>query len=485
LAADFFWPSIWWADSSEDLLVARVSAQGALRGWVHQNQYLLTVYKLKEYRLPVPPRKVIFELGRGESLFPLREFMLLRKHDDSAAISKNERKIGMRTTRLFRAPVSAILLALFLLPAAAHATDVVVACPGQKINDALAALPQNGPNTITVTGTCNEDVSIIDVRSLTIIAGAGGAKIVQPQDSSTFDIVRSQNITRQYLEIAGVPGSTLGFGGSGVNINEASDVQILGCDIHDNEGDGVSVNAGSLLFIRNTNIHNNNPGSGLDVNTNSSVYVRATTIQNNACAHGSPGCNSFNVGVFVARNSVVSLRQNTLIQNNGDIGILARLLSTVGLDFSPANTLTTIQGHNITGLFIQEGAHLQVNGTALIQGNGVGCPPENPIPCGGIVGAENATLEFNGFGTVSGNHGAGIFVEQGTNLHLGGVTVSNNSGNGVDIRRISIGDFTPFLGSGNGSNIITGNGGASVFCDARSLAIGNLSSFSNVKCGEN
>jgi len=43
-------------------------------------------------------------------------------------------------------------------------------------------------------------------------------------------------------------------------------------------------------------------------------------------------------------------------------------------------------------------------------------------------------MEFNGFGTVSGNHGAGIFVEQGTNLHLGGgVTVSNNSRYGVHI----------------------------------------------------
>ncbi len=395
----------------------------------------------------------------------------------------------MRTTRVIRASVSAILLAFFLLPAAAHATDVTVVCPGQSINTALGALPQNGPNTITVTGTCNEDVSIIDVRSLTIIGGAAGAKIVQPQDSNTFDIVRSQNITLQNLEIAGVPGSTLGFGGFGVNITEASDVRILGCDIHDNEGGGGLGSYSSVLFLRHTNIHNNTPGDGLDVVNNSTAIVRVTTIQNNGCV-GLVRCFNLGfaggVGIFVARNSVVSLHQNTVIQNNGNIGIWARLLSTVGLDFSPANTLTTIQGHNIDGIIIQEGAHLQVNSAALIQGNGVGCPPETPIPCGGVFASENASVEFQGFGTVSGNHGAGIFVEQGTNLHLGGgVTVSNNSGDGVDIRRISIGDFTAFPGVANGNNTITGNGGASVFCDARSLAIGNLSSFSNVKCGEN
>jgi hypothetical protein len=72
-----------------------------------------------------------------------------------------------------------------------------------------------------VTGTCNEDVSVSDVRSLTIIAGAAGAKIVQPQDSNAFDIVRSQNVTLQNLEIAGVPGSTLGSGGFGIAITEA------------------------------------------------------------------------------------------------------------------------------------------------------------------------------------------------------------------------------------------------------------------------
>ena len=403
----------------------------------------------------------------------------------------------MRNYRVLWAPVFAVLLTFFLLPLSVHATDVTVGCPGggggtyPSINSALAALPQNGPNTITVTGTCNEDVSITDMRSLTIIAGAGGAKIVQPQDSNTFDIVRSQNITLKNLEIAGVPGSVFGSGGFGVSIAEGSDVHILGCDIHGNEGGGVIVNTVSLLQlgktnIHDTNIHNNTPGDGLDVVGSSNADVAFTTIQNNGCT-GLVRCANFGfdggVGVFVTRNSAVSLHQGTLVQNNGDIGINVRLLSTVAMDFGPPNTLTTVQGHNIIGILIQEGAHLQVNGAALIQGNGGGCPPETPIPCGGIFATENATVESLGIATISGNHGTGIRVEQGTNLHLGGATVSNNTGDGVDIRRISIGDFTTFPGV-TGNNTITGNGGASVFCDARSLAIGNLSTFSKVNCAQ-
>ena len=394
----------------------------------------------------------------------------------------------MQKHRVFRASVFAILLTLLLLPGIAHA-QVTVSCPPASggtytsITAALNAVGQIGPITFIVTGTCNENVSLTDARSLTFVAGAGGAKIVGPQDSDTFDIVRSQNITLQNLEIAGVPGSTPGGGGGGVGIGEASDVYITGCNIHDNEGGGVSVSTNSTLFLGNTNIHNNNPNDGLALFDNSTAYVSGSTIQNN----GGPGglaLNGGGGGVFVTRNSVAVFRQTNLIQNNADIGIQARLLSTVV--FATSGAGITIQGHNLDGILVQQGGHLQVNGPALIQGNGGGCPPQAPIACGGIFGTGNATVEFNGFGTISGNHGAGIFVEQGTNLHLGGgVTVSNNSGDGVHIERISIGDFTAIPGNGNSNNTITGNGGASVFCDARSLVIGNLTGLSNVKCGQN
>src|SRR5260370_25434787 len=101
-----------------------------------KQQYFLTVLSPEEYRPPVPQR-LNLGLDRGEAVSPVREFMSLAKYGDSAAISKNERSIAMRTTRVIRASVSAILLAFFLLPAAAHATDVTVVCPGQSINTAL------------------------------------------------------------------------------------------------------------------------------------------------------------------------------------------------------------------------------------------------------------------------------------------------------------------------------------------------------------
>jgi hypothetical protein len=127
----------------------------------------------------------------------------------------------MKKQRVFRASAFATLLILCLFPGVARANNVSVDCnAGGSISAALATLTPTGPNQITVTGTCSENVTITDIRSLRIMSGVGGAKIVQPQDSNTFDIVRSQNITLQNLEIVGVPGSTQVFGGVGVSISE-------------------------------------------------------------------------------------------------------------------------------------------------------------------------------------------------------------------------------------------------------------------------
>jgi hypothetical protein len=382
----------------------------------------------------------------------------------------------MKKRDAFRAIAFVLFVTVWLFPGIAHANSVAVNCPGQSLGAAVAALPPNGPNTITVTGTCdNENVVINNMRSLTIVAGTGGAKIVQAQDNDTFDISLSQDIHLLNLEIAGVPGSMLGSGGTGVFISDASDVKINGCDVHDNEGGGVAATTGSVLSLRNTTIHNNTPGGdGLDVLSNSTAIVIGSTIKDNGSACTTlPNCQANGVGVLT-NHSFVVFRGNTLIQSNGDIGISPVNGSTVLL-----NGPTTIQGHNWTAISLKGGSHLQVTSPAVIRGNGTACPTEAALlvslsqACGGISGAENSTLNVQA-GTISGNQGAGISVQQGTNLNLGGVTVSNNTADGVDIRRISIGNFGP-------GNTITGNGGAPIFCDERSLAIG-LKGFSNVRC---
>lgn len=184
-----------------------------------------------------------------------------------------------------KASASAILLALFLLPAVSQAANVTVGCPGgsggtyPSINAALAAIGQIGPHTITVTGTCAESVFLSNARSILIFAPAPGlATIVGFQDSDTFDVQLSQDITLQNLEIRGNPASSFGFG---VSIFTNAQTNIFSCNIHDNPDGGVSADSSSQVALRNTTLQNSSNGDGLDV-TNDSTADMVSTIQNNA-----------------------------------------------------------------------------------------------------------------------------------------------------------------------------------------------------------
>jgi hypothetical protein len=393
-----------------------------------------------------------------------------------------KRSITMVKDRLFRASVFAILLSIFLLPVAAHAQPCTAVVDGgtsyTSINAALAhfaatnAIGQTGPGTITVTGTCTENVSINNARSITIVAGPTGAAIVGPLDTDAVDISLSQDINLVNLEISGTFSTTGNGGGTGVFITEASDVHIIGCNIHDNQSGGVGEETGSIVFLRGTTIQNNNPNDGLDVYDNSTADVARTTIQNNGdSANGG-------VGVFLTGSSTAVFRQTNLIQNNADFGIQAVNLSHVRFQSGFAGLFTTVQGHNVNGILVRKQSHLQIGGVSpqVIQGNGAACPLDPT--CGGILVDVNSTLHVSS-GDISGNQGSGISAQQGANVRLGGATISNNTGDGVHLKWISIGDFVP--GSGNS---ITGNGGASVSCDRTSLALGDLSAFSKVRCEE-
>ncbi len=381
----------------------------------------------------------------------------------------------MKKQAVLRASAFVIVLTLCVFSGSAYAANVTVGCTGGSgtyptIAAALTAIGQIGPSTITVTGTCNENVPLSNARSLTFIAGTGGAKIFPPTGKDVFDISVSQNIILQNLEIYG----STGFG---VLITEDSDVHINSCNIHNNAGGGVYAQRNSTLFLLNTTIQDNTPGDGLDVAANSLATTDGnTTIEDNGCPGGGgltpcAGTLAGGIGVFVGFNSTGSFGGNMLIQNNQDTGILARDGGMVYFR-SASNQLITVKGHNLYGVVVTEGSHLLGSGPSFIEGNGAKCAPN--AACGGIVDGRNSTINM-GDGTISGNPGPGIFEQFGAHARLNNVTVSNNSGDGLHLQWISTLDY----GSGN---TVTGNGGASVSCDVESLVVGDLSGLSHVKC---
>lgn len=382
----------------------------------------------------------------------------------------------MDKVNVLRVAAFALLLSLFLLPGVGQAANVTVGCPGgsggtfTSISAALAAIGPVGPSTITVTGTCDENVTIANSQSITIVAGTGGARVVGPKDSDTFDISTSTNITLQALEIIGVPPTSLNTAGAGVFLTGGSLVNLVQCNVHDNEGGGVFAQGGSRVTLNHTQIHNNSPGDGLDVLDNSTADMVASAIVNN----GQVGFGS--AGIFVDNESSAVIRQTNFIENNGDYGIFVRALSNARFQSGFTGRFTTVSGHAVTGIVVTRDSHLQVGGASpqVITGNGSSCPSDPT--CGGIY-AFRGSIVTVGNGSVSGNQGSGINADQGANVSLGGAaTVSNNSGDGVHVEEIAFGNI---FGA-----TITGNGGFSVFCDARSLVDGNLSGFAKVSCNQ-
>ncbi len=256
--------------------------------------------------------------------------------------------------------------------------------------------------------------------------------------------------------------------GGGVVISPSSQVNIIGCNIHDNKDVGVLADSNSAVIIRRSTIQNNTPGDGLDVTNDSSADVGNSTIQNNgnSAAGG--------IGVFVTNHSSVIFRQQNFILNNADVGIQAQDLSRIGFQTGVAGRFSTVQGHNADGIVLAAQSLLRMGGVSphVIQGNGSACP--NDPTCGGIFATRNSTVRI-GSGTITGNQGNGISVEEGINVGLSDVTISNNSGDGVRLRRISIGDFIA-------GNTIKDNGGESISCDRTSLVVGDISTIEDVAC---
>ncbi|MFI5116890.1 MAG: right-handed parallel beta-helix repeat-containing protein [Terriglobales bacterium] len=362
----------------------------------------------------------------------------------------------------FIATLFVVALVTFLVPQAL-ALDAIVNCPNgdggtyPSINAALADVGPSGGGTITVTGTCQESVALWNLTNIVIQASAPGAAKVDGTPYDAFNIFHSTVINLVDLDIRG---------GNGVAAISHTQASITSCNIHDSGADGIAgvyVNNHTDVVIRHSTIQNN-PGYALYVSNYSSASVTGSTLQGNGS------------GVYAQNYARVGFTNQNSIVNNADYGLYAIDFSRLSFNSSDPALFSTIQGHTTNGISVARQSILVMSGPHVIQGNGSSCGPPD---CGGISGVRNATIRLTST-IISGNQGAGISLHQGVDMGLMSTTITNNSGDGVRLAQISIGDFLVVDGYPN--NIITGNGGASVYCDKTSLATGNLTGIRKPKC---
>lgn len=353
------------------------------------------------------------------------------------------------------AHVAWLAAAILVPPAAVGAADVVVDCnAGGSINAALAPLDRQGPHTITVTGTCHENVRIIERERLTIQAPPGQTATIEGA-VNTLPVVlvdRSRAVNMRRLALTG--------GGAGLRVFR-SEVATADLTSENNAFNGMVAVADSHLELVSAVVRNNG-ATGVVAADGSLVGIfGATVIENNRAS-----------GVLIINNSSGPVVGNPAlgghrIQNNGDFGVILFHSSTIDL-FN-----ARVTGNAASGVRIAETSHAEM-GSNTITGNGA---QSTSFP-GGLVVSENSDV-FVGRSEISNNTGPGVLVTANATLSsTGGNTISGNTAEGVRLRRHAVGQ------SFAADDAMTNNGEADLACDTTSLAAGDLTGAARIRCAQ-
>src|SRR6516165_8253286 len=156
------------------------------------------------------------------------------------------------------------IVSVVILPPSGQAADLQVICPGggpgafSSISAALSTLNPNDSNTITVSGSCVENIFITNFERLKIQSAFGQTATVTAADPSGIVIqtFQSTGIVLTNLVVQG--------GSVGILLNQGSNATIFNCTIQGNSGDGLDMQMASTLVMRGGTIQNNQ-GSGMGV----------------------------------------------------------------------------------------------------------------------------------------------------------------------------------------------------------------------------
>ena len=268
-----------------------------------------------------------------------------------------------------------LLVAIGAASRSTEAANLTVNCDKkQTIRETLkllAVVHLPGPHTLSVVGSCRENILIQSVDRLTLIA-KNGASITDRSGGTlaVVDIEDSHSVTLQ--------GFTINGGSAGVSCGTSSVCYLTGNAVQDVLGVGVSVSGGSHAFLE-SNVIQNSAGAGATAGDGSQMFSSNDVFQGNAAQGVNVGAGAY----FVASNSS--------FLNNG-VGILA----------VASNLL--LHGGTISGSI--------GNGMTLLA---------------------DSTATFRDGTTVTGNGGEGVHLEDASFAGFQNATVTGNNSGGLDV----------------------------------------------------
>jgi hypothetical protein len=231
-------------------------------------------------------------------------------------------------TLIEKARFVVLMWTLFVFPMVAHAGTLHVNCDSKKgltrIQRAIDILQQGGSegtNTILVSGSCQENITIQSMDNLTLTT-QNGASITDPSNGNldVIDIVDSRRVS--------INGFTINGGAVGILCGSYSLCRFRSNTIQ-NAGTGVFLNSSQASFAGDT--LQNNASRGLGVANGGQVSGDSLTVQGNGA------------GVSLLARGTLILT-NSMVQGNQNFGIRAVAGSTIRII---ASTLTANHGNGV------------------------------------------------------------------------------------------------------------------------------------------
>lgn len=279
-------------------------------------------------------------------------------------------------------------LCWLFLPGSARATTLSVNCNGlagedqlTTIGRALRLLNPEGPNTLNVSGSCNENIIIQSFGRLTLNAVNGAS--INDASGGTGVVVDIEDSTDVVLQGFTINGGDIGVVCGDFSVCRLRKNTIRGANNTNVNGDGYGVHVGRARADLDGDIIQNNAGRGLSVVNASSVFATNVDVSNNGLVGVLVGFGSF----FVANPAN--------IQNNGTHGV--RVLEHSSFRLAGG----TISGNAFAGVRLEgasEASFQTISGPINISGN-VG---------NGVQLNDLSFARFNNFGpslNVTGNGG--------------------------------------------------------------------------------
>ena len=336
--------------------------------------------------------------------------------------------------------VSTLFGVFLLVSLPLSAATVVVDCSGATpgafttISSALATLNDSGPNTINVTGTCNEALQI-QYRDRLIIEGSPSAEVHAPA-GIVVNVVHSRGLILRRLTVTGggrgvyvraqseatLDGVTITNGGNALVVDTQSSLSAGGPNAVNavaitNNGFGVTLDGATFTAFGNVSIDNNN-GTGIDAEASRVTFLG----KQSATAPGGPNSVSGNAshGIFAHGGTTLDFRGQNALNGNALNAILGFENTNVDVIGNPGFT-TTMDGNHRGGLALIFNASGRATNAVVTNNGSTTDPLSSGITC------SNASSIIVSGTTISGTIGPGVIVTAGGMTRIASTSFSGNS----------------------------------------------------------